>query len=153
LQFTGWVSIELCQKPDGPGSRDLQRLECRSMKRTPPPRQDEPRPAEISLSRDRRCLTLRYGDGREHALSAEFLRVHSPSAEVRGHGGGGTLPLNKQDVLINDIEPVGNYAVRLVFDDGHNSGLYTWAWLDEIGRDRERLSAEYLAQCAALRGD
>ena len=123
------------------------------MKRTPPPRQDEPRPVEIKLARDRRCLTLRYDDGREHALDAEFLRVHSPSAEVRGHGGGGTLPLNKQDVLISDIEPVGNYAVRLVFDDGHNSGLYTWAWLDEIGRDRERLWAEYLEKSADLLGD
>lgn len=123
------------------------------MKRTPPPRQDEPRPVEIKLARDRRQLTLCYDDGREQALSAEFLRVHSPSAEVRGHGGGGTLPLGKQDVLIEGIEPVGNYAVRLVFDDGHNSGLYTWAWLDEIGRNRERLWAEYLERAAAPRGD
>ena len=112
-------------------------------------RQDRPRPTELKLSADRRLLTVSFEGGESFAMSSEFLRVHSPSAEVRGHGGGGTLPLNKQAVAIQDIVPIGNYAVRLVFDDGHNSGLYTWSWLNEIGRNQAGLWREYLAKSAA----
>jgi DUF971 family protein len=108
---------------------------------------DTPRPVELTLDRSRSRLRLRFNDGEDFELSSEYLRVHSPSAEVRGHGrGGGVLPLDKSGVLITAIEPIGNYAVRLVFDDGHNSGLYTWAWLYRLGRERETLWAEYLRQ-------
>ena len=80
-------------------------------------------------------------------LSCEFLRVHSPSAEVRGHGQGqDVLQVGKEDVNITAIEPVGNYAVRLVFSDGHNTGLYSWDYLYDLGRDYEALWLEYLGK-------
>ncbi|MGB1357269.1 MAG: gamma-butyrobetaine hydroxylase-like domain-containing protein, partial [Candidatus Puniceispirillaceae bacterium] len=89
---------------------------------------DTPWPSEIRLSADKRTLNVTFEGGTSVALSAELLRVESPSAEVQGHGAGQkTTPLGKQDVCISRIEPVGNYAVRLVFDDGHDTGLYSWA--------------------------
>lgn len=112
---------------------------------------ETPKPVELNLDQSRRRLRLRFDDGEEFELSSEYLRVHSPSAEVRGHGrGGGVLPLNKASVSIRAIEPIGNYAVRLVFDDGHNSGLYTWAWLYRLGRDQESLWAEYRRKAAEI---
>lgn len=108
-----------------------------------------PVPVEIKLSRDRRQLTVAYDDGRGFDMSSEFLRVHSPSAEVRGHGGPGTLQLGKQDVTITAIEPVGNYAVRLIFSDGHNTGLFTWKVLHELGSGRDELWRTYLERVAA----
>jgi DUF971 family protein len=107
-----------------------------------------PVPTEIRLDAAHRQLTVGYGDNQSFTLSAEFLRVHSPSADVAGHGEGGTLQLNKQDVTISDIEPVGNYAVRLVFSDGHNTGLYTWKVLHRLGSDQESLWADYRARVA-----
>ena len=84
-------------------------------------------PTEIRLSKDRALLTLRY-DADEKPLSAEFLRVYSPSAEVRGHGvGQEVLQTGKASVTVTDLEPVGNYALKITFSDGHNSGLYDWA--------------------------
>ena len=109
-----------------------------------------PVPVEIRLSRDRRQLTVAYDAGEDFDMSSEFLRVHSPSAEVRGHGRGeGTLQLNKQDVTITAVEPVGNYAVRLIFSDGHNTGLYTWKVLHELGSRRDELWQSYLDRVAA----
>lgn len=111
-----------------------------------------PAPTELRYHRDRRELTIAW-EAERHVLTAEFLRVHSPSAEVQGHGGeGGTLPLGKQDVALTGIEPVGNYAVRLRFSDGHDSGLYSWDWLHELCTQRERLWREYLARVAAAPG-
>jgi DUF971 family protein len=93
-------------------------------------------PTELRLNPDRNKLTVTFEDGAHHALGAEYLRVQSPSAETRGHGGAKPPPLTgKENVKITALEPVGNYAVRIVFDDGHDSGLYSWDYLAELGRN------------------
>lgn len=108
-----------------------------------------PTPTEIKLRRQSRLLEVVFDDGRRFELPLEFLRVHSPSAEVKGHGPGQeTLVLGKQNVGLKDIEPVGQYAVRLVFDDGHDSGLYSWKYLHELGRERDTLWVRYLQRVA-----
>ena len=85
-----------------------------------------PTPTEIRLKKDSKLLIVKYDDGSEFRYSCEYLRVHSPSAEVKGHGPGQeTLQTGKEQVSITAVEPIGHYAVRLVFDDGHNTGLYT----------------------------
>jgi DUF971 family protein len=105
------------------------------------------KPTDIVLHQASRVLEVAFEDGARFRLPCEFLRVYSPSAEVRGHGPGqGTLPVGKERVNIAAIEPVGHYAVRLRFDDGHDTGLYSWGWLYHLGRDRERLWKEYLAK-------
>ena len=111
--------------------------------------QSIPPPTEIKYHRRSRELEVRFADGLEGRLSAEYLRVHSPSAEVKGHAAGeGLLVTGKEQVGIARIEPVGRYAVRLVFDDGHDTGLYTWAVLYELLGDRERKWARYLERLA-----
>ncbi len=108
-----------------------------------------PIPTALTLKRGRRELAIEFTDGLSGVLTAEYLRVHSPSAEVTGHGGGeGVLVTDKEDVAIERIEPVGRYAVRLVFDDGHDTGLYTWPILHELCRDRERKWQRYQARLA-----
>lgn len=108
-----------------------------------------PTPVEIRLRRQSRLLEVSFDDGSRFELPFEFLRVHSPSAEVKGHGPGQeTLVTGKQDVGIRAVEPVGQYAVRLVFDDGHDSGLYSWKYLFELGRDRASLWQRYLDRVA-----
>ena len=98
----------------------------------------------------RRFLRVSFSDGVAFDLGAEYLRVKSPSAEVRGHGrGGGRLPTGKSRVRVKDIRAVGQYAVRLVFDDGHDSGIYSWSYLRELGEHREEYWARYLRQAAA----
>ncbi|MDR2711407.1 MAG: DUF971 domain-containing protein [Burkholderiales bacterium] len=105
------------------------------------------RPVEITLHSASRQLELRYADGREIRFTHEFLRVFSPSAEVRGHGPGQeTLQTGKKDVSLIRIEPVGHYALRLVFSDGHDSGLYSWNYLAELGAQQETLWQDYLAR-------
>jgi len=95
-------------------------------------------PKKIRLTRDRQNLEITFADGSDAALGAEYLRVFSPSAEVRGHGGGEMmLVLGKQDVRIEKIEPVGRYAVKLTFSDGHDSGLYDWGLLRELADRRD----------------
>lgn len=107
--------------------------------------QNTPAPLELRLRRASRMLEIVFADGTRHALSFEFLRVHSPSAEVQGHGPGQeTLVTGKQDVGIRAIEPVGAYAVRLVFDDGHDSGLYSWKYLRELADERAARWERYL---------
>jgi len=107
-----------------------------------------PQPTEIKLRTQSRLLEVRFDDGSRFELPFEYLRVFSPSAEVRGHGGGeGVLQTGKQNVRITAVEPVGNYALRLIFDDGHNTGLYSWIFLHELGRDHQRNWARYLARC------
>lgn len=102
-----------------------------------------PAPTEIRYRRESRELLVRYEDG-EFVLGAEFLRVNSPSAEVQGHGGeGGTLPRGKENVAITGIEPVGNYAVKLRFSDGHDTGLYSWDWLHHLCHDQAALWQAY----------
>ena len=106
-------------------------------------------PKSIHLRRKSRVLEVSYADGGRYSLPLEYLRVYSPSAEVRGHGGGEPqLVPGKREVNVERVEPVGNYAVRLVFDDGHASGLYSWDILDELGANYEPLWARYLARLA-----
>jgi DUF971 family protein len=109
-----------------------------------------PQPIDIKLRTASRLLEVSFEDGAHFQLPFEYLRVFSPSAEVKGHGGGeGLLVTGKQSVGISGTEPMGNYALRLIFDDGHNTGLYTWGLLYELGRDRERNWARYLERCGA----
>ncbi len=103
------------------------------------------RPVEIKLHRKSRVLEVGFDDGQTFELPCELLRVYSPSAEVQGHGPGQrVLQVGKENVGIRKIEPVGHYAVRLVFDDGHDSGLFTWNYLYELGRNRESKWRAYL---------
>jgi DUF971 family protein len=104
-----------------------------------------PIPTEITLHQASRLLEITFSDGAVFRLSCELLRVYSPSAEVRGHGPGQeVLQTGKRDVQITAIEPVGTYAVKLVFSDGHDTGLYAWDYLYDLGRDQERLWQRYL---------
>lgn len=101
-------------------------------------------PESIKVRKSSRCVELTF-DGETTALSFEFLRVYSPSAEVRGHGiGNGVLQTGKKDVALLRIEPSGNYALKLVFDDGHDSGLYDWKYLRHLCSNQESLWQEYL---------
>lgn len=109
-----------------------------------------PWPIEIRLKIDRRTLAVSFDDGVTHELPAEMLRVLSPSAEVQGHSPEQrvTVP-GKKDVAIVSIDPIGNYAVKVTFDDGHNTGLFTWAYLRRLGDEQETLWAEHLAELSA----
>jgi DUF971 family protein len=102
-------------------------------------------PTEIRLNPARDTLTVAFDDGARFDLRAELLRVESPSAEVRNHGGPKTIVLGKKDVTIAELEPVGNYAVRISFSDGHDTGLYSWPYLHQLGAEKDRIWAEYLA--------
>lgn len=111
----------------------------------------DPKPTEIKVRKQSRLLAVTFDDGRHFDLPFEYLRVYSPSAEVRGHGPGQeTLQLGKHEVGIRSVEPVGNYAVRLVFDDGHASGLYTWDFLYELGATHAEKWPQYLARLSKL---
>ena len=102
-------------------------------------------PSQIELSSAGRVLTVSFDAGETFQMSCEYLRVFSPSAEVRGHGPGqGVLQVGKEDVAITAIEPVGNYAVKLLYDDGHGSGIYSWDYLYELGSRHEEYWREYL---------
>jgi DUF971 family protein len=104
---------------------------------------------EIKLRRRSRLLEVSFSDGARFELPFEYLRVHSPSAEVRGHGvGEGVLVVDKQQVQITAVEPVGHYAVRLIFDDGHDTGLYTWKYLHELGSEHASKWSAYLKRVA-----
>ena len=107
------------------------------------------RPTGIQLHTRSRELELTYAGGEHYTLSCEYLRVHSPSAEVKGHGAGQeVLQTGKMHVAISAIEPVGNYAVQLVFDDGHDTGLYSWDYLHELCLNEEQLWQNYLDRLA-----
>lgn len=111
---------------------------------------NSPRPIDVKLHQASRLLEIKFDNDTECMLSCEFLRVYSPSAEVRGHGHGQeVLQLDKENVNITAIEPVGNYAIRLVFSDGHNTGLYSWDYLYDLARDYEALWLEYLGKLSA----
>jgi len=100
-------------------------------------------PTNITLSKDKKLLTVSF-ENNDFALSSEYLRVYSPSAEVRGHGPGQeTLQLNKQDVTISSLVPMGNYAVAIHFSDGHTTGIYSWSYLHHLGKDKEELWKDY----------
>jgi DUF971 family protein len=109
-----------------------------------------PWPTELRLSKDRRTLTVAFDSGDSHALSAEYLRVFSPSAEVQGHSPAERKTVGgKANVTIGTVEPMGNYAVRLVFDDAHDTGIYTWGYLLKLGRERDALWAGYIEELKA----
>lgn len=104
-------------------------------------------PTEIKLHQKSRLLEIVFSDGKRFELPCEFLRVYSPSAEVRGHGPGQeVLQVGKRNVEITDIQPVGSYAVQLVFSDGHDSGLYSWDYLYDLGVNQEAFWQQYLAR-------
>lgn len=108
-----------------------------------------PRPTDIKLHQKSRLLEISFDDGATYQLPCEYLRVYSPSAEVRGHGPGQeVLQLGKEGVNITAIEPVGTYAVKLEFDDGHNTGLYSWQTLYDLGANQEALWQDYLDRLA-----
>ena len=109
-----------------------------------------PRPIDIKLHQASRLLEIKFDNNTECMLSCEFLRVYSPSAEVKGHGPGQeVLQLDKENVNILAIEPVGNYAIKLIFSDGHDTGLYSWDYLYDLARDYEALWLEYLGKLSA----
>jgi DUF971 family protein len=109
-----------------------------------------PIPTELRLKRTERLLEVVFDDGSRFSLPAEYLRVESPSAEVQGHGPGQKVVVaGRREVGILRLEPVGHYAVRIVFDDLHDSGIYSWAYLHELGREQARRWAEYEAALAA----
>jgi len=104
-------------------------------------------PKELRVSKDRKILTVSFPDEAPLSMSAELLRVLSPSAEVQGHSPDQRVIVSgKKDVEIARIEPVGNYAIRIVFDDGHETGLYSWNYLAKLGHEREQLWHQYLEE-------
>ena len=109
--------------------------------------ENTPRPIDIRLHQASRLLEIKFDNNTECMLSCEFLRVYSPSAEVRGHGAGQeTLQTGKELVNITAIEPIGNYAVKLVFSDGHNTGLYSWDYLYYLGENYQAMWQDYTAK-------
>jgi DUF971 family protein len=107
-------------------------------------------PVEIKLRKTSRLIAVQFDDGSSFELPFEYLRVFSPSAEVQGHGPGqGVLQTGKESVQVSKIEPMGHYAVRLVFDDGHDSGLYTWKYLYELGEQKAENWQAYLDRLRA----
>ena len=111
---------------------------------------DTPIPTEIKLHQQSRLMEITFADGSHFKLPYEYLRVHSPSAEVRGHGPGQeTLQTGKRNVDIQTLEAVGNYAVKPTFSDGHDSGIYSWDTLYDLGRNHEAYWNEYLARLEA----
>lgn len=106
-----------------------------------------PVPTEIKLHQKSRVMEIAFEDGKTFRLPYEFLRVYSPSAEVRGHGPGQeVLQTGKRAVEIRSMEPVGSYAVQPLFSDGHGTGIYSWEYLYELGQNQDRLWQEYLEQ-------
>lgn len=112
--------------------------------------ESRPWPSELRLSKDRRTLTISFEDGTSFVLPAEYLRVESPSAEVQGHNPDERKTVaGKRDVGILEIHPVGNYAVRLVFDDLHSTGIYSWEFFHQLGREYETRWVRYLEELEA----
>ena len=106
-------------------------------------------PSRIELLTQSKMLAVTYADGSSFNLSAEYLRVHSPSAEVKGHGfGQEKLQTGKQRVGLIGVEPVGNYGLKLIFDDGHDTGIYTWQYIKDLGVNQERYWQDYLKRLA-----
>ena len=104
-------------------------------------------PEEIRLAKSKSLLDVKFDNGKSFSLSAELLRVESPSAEVQGHGPGQkTTPVGKRDILISSIEPVGNYAIRIGFSDGHNTGIFSWNTLYDYGLRQDELMTDYLSR-------
>jgi DUF971 family protein len=110
---------------------------------------DNPWPTELRLLKDRKTLAVTFDNGETYDLAAEYLRVRSPSAEVQGHSPAERRTVGgKENVQILEVNPVGNYAVRLVFDDLHSTGIFSWDYLFELGRNREKYWRDYLRELA-----
>ena len=110
-----------------------------------------PAPSEIRLSADRKTLQITFADGNIASLAAELLRVESPSAEVQGHGADQkTTPAGKRHVAMSQIDPVVTYAIRISFDDGHDTGIFSWSLLQDYATRRDSLMAAYIDRLAAL---
>ena len=110
----------------------------------------QPQPTELTVRKQSRVLEIAFDDGTAFSLPFEFLRVYSPSAEVRGHGPGQeTLQTGMREVGIVAVEPVGNYAIKPVFSDGHDSGIYSWEYLHHLGTDQQALWEDYLRRLEA----
>ena len=108
-----------------------------------------PWPTELRLRKDRKALAVTFDSGESFELAAEYLRVRSPSAEVQGHSPSERrIVSGKQDVQILEVHPIGNYAVRLVFDDTHSTGIFSWDYLFELGQNREQYWRDYLSELA-----
>ncbi len=105
-------------------------------------------PTRIKLNKSSKTLELGYADGQQFSLPAEFLRVHSPSAEVQGHGNP-VLQYGKINVALTHIQPAGNYALKMTFDDGHDSGIFTWDYLYRLGSQQSEIWQDYLSQLSA----
>jgi DUF971 family protein len=106
-----------------------------------------PRPSDITLHQQSNMLDVTFDDGTRFSMPVEYLRVYSPSAEVRGHGPGQeVLQVGKRNVGVTAIEPVGMYAIKLVFSDGHDTGIYSWEYLHELGRKQDSNWKTYLAR-------
>ena len=102
-------------------------------------------PTKVVVVESKDCLLIAYSDGQEYNLPAEFLRVHSPSAEVRGHGEGNeTLQFGKRQVKISSLEQAGNYALQIIFSDGHDSGIYSWDYLQRLAQNQQSMWSKYL---------
>jgi DUF971 family protein len=102
-------------------------------------------PTKVVVVESKDCLLIAYSDGQEYNLPAEFLRVHSPSAEVRGHGKGNeTLQFGKRHVKISSLEQAGNYALQIIFSDGHDSGIYSWDYLQRLAQNQQSMWSKYL---------
>ena len=111
---------------------------------------DRPTPVALTVHQQSRALEITFDDGRSFRIPFELMRVYSPSAEVQGHGPGQeTLQTGKRDVVIDAIEPVGHYAVKPTFSDGHDTGLFTWDYLYRLGAQQDALFAQYLERLAA----
>ncbi|MFA6040357.1 MAG: DUF971 domain-containing protein [Methylophilus sp.] len=109
-----------------------------------------PQPIDIKLHQASRLLEIKFNNQTECMISCEFLRVYSPSAEVRGHGAGReVLQVGKEDVNITAIEPIGHYAIKLTFSDGHDTGLYSWDYLYELAQNYQGLWLEYIGKLEA----
>ena len=110
----------------------------------------DPWPEELRLAENGHALRVTFDSGEAHSLAAEYLRVESPSAEVKGHGPGQEqLVWGKRNVRILRLEPIGTYAVRIIFDDGHSTGLFTWPYLLKLGREEKDIWPAYIARLAA----
>ena len=111
---------------------------------------ETPLPTALTVHQASRVLEIAFSDGAQFRIPFELMRVYSPSAEVQGHGPGQeVLVLDKQDVRVTGVEPIGNYAVRLLFDDGHDTGLYTFAYLHELGAQQDAKTQAYRARVEA----
>ena len=111
---------------------------------------ESPIPTDVKLHQVSKVLELAFADGRAFRLPYEFLRVHSPSAEVRGHGPGQeTLQVGKKDITIDEVEPIGHYAIRPKFSDGHDTGIYSWEYLHDLCVRQDALWQDYLDRLAA----